>query len=293
VPITHGVIVLARLDSSRLPGKALADVGGRPVLSRLLERLRVAGDAIGPIVLATTNRAIDDPLVRWAAGESILVVRPEGPVDDVAGRFVAAAQAAGLKWAARVNGDSPLVDANLLLRALRRSRNADEPPVDLVTNLRPRRHPYGMAVEWVRVQALAELLPTFDRQEREHVTTGLYATLPSHRIAGIDGGDPAWADVRTVVDNADDLDRLRRFVSDHGASWPRTTPSDIVAWIAQAATDPEPDPEPGADGGAKAGVRHEPGDAADQPGRDGPTADKAARDTTPAASSSSTSRSDA
>lgn len=229
----------------------------------------MARDAIGPIVLATTARGIDDPLERWANGESIKVVRPEGPVDDVTGRFVAAAKAAGLEWAARVNGDSPLVDANLLVRALRRSQDADEPPVDLVTNLRPRRHPYGMTVEWIRIQALAELLPTFDRTEREHVTTGLYATLPSGRIAGIDGGDPAWADVRTVVDTADDLDRLRRFVSDNGATWPRTTPRDVVAWIEQAATD----------------------DDGDHEGQDGSSANKTTRDTASAASTTSASTS--
>ncbi len=243
----HGVIVLARLDSARLPGKALADVGGRPVLSRLLERLRVGGDGLGPIVLATTHRSVDDPLAEWAAREGVRLVRHAGPVGDVARRFVDAARDAGLAWAARVNGDSPLVDATLLRRALGRALDPEHPPVDLVTNLRPRRHPYGMAVEWVRVRALSDLLPTFDEHEREHVTRGLYATLPSGRIAGLEGGDPAWADVRTVVDTAEDLDRLRRFVADHADSWPLTPARDVVAWSERAR-----------DGGAPGGRRSSP-----------------------------------
>ncbi len=231
MPPTHGVIIPVRMDSSRLPGKALADVAGRPVLSRLIERLRVAGRGLGPILVATTDRPVDDPLEAWGAAEGIRIVRHRSPVDDVAGRFAAVAGEHGLLWAARVNGDSPLVDASLLLRGLERAKDPAQPAVDLVSNLRPRRHPYGMAVEWIRTSALRELLPTFSAAEREHVTAGLYATLESSRIAGLGGGDPAWADVRTVVDTAEDLERLRRFLVDRGEGWARATTSDIVAWI--------------------------------------------------------------
>ncbi len=239
------------MDSSRLPGKALADVAGRPVLSRLIERLRVSGRGLGPIVIATTASRIDDPLSAWGAAEGIPVIRHDSPVDDVAGRFAAVARDRGLVWAARVNGDSPLVDASLLLRGLERAKDPAQPAVDLVSNLRPRRHPYGMAVEWIRTAALRDLLPTFSPAEREHVTAGLYATLESGRIAGLGGGDPAWADVRTVVDTAEDLDRLRRFVADHGPGWTRVSAGDIVAWIAGS-------PQPGA-GEAVAGTTGTPG----------------------------------
>ncbi|MHC4809444.1 MAG: cytidylyltransferase domain-containing protein [Planctomycetota bacterium] len=232
MPPTHGLIIPVRMDSSRLPGKALADVAGRPVLSRLIERLRVAGGRLGPILVATTDRPVDDPLDAWGEAEGIPVIRHASPVDDVAGRFAAVARSHRLQWAARVNGDSPLVDARMLIRGLERAIDHAQPPVDLVSNLVPRRHPYGMAVEWIRTDALGELLPTFSAAEREHVTSGLYATLERSRIAGLDGGDPAWADVRTVVDTAEDLERLRRFVADHGAGWTRASAGDIVAWIA-------------------------------------------------------------
>jgi spore coat polysaccharide biosynthesis protein SpsF (cytidylyltransferase family) len=55
-----GIILQARIDSSRLPGKALALIGGKSILEHCLRRLMCAG--IAPVVLATTNRPEDDAL---------------------------------------------------------------------------------------------------------------------------------------------------------------------------------------------------------------------------------------
>ena len=55
------IIIAARLDSSRLPGKALLDISGRPALGLLLERLRQS-ESGDHIIVATTDRATDDPI---------------------------------------------------------------------------------------------------------------------------------------------------------------------------------------------------------------------------------------
>lgn len=223
---SHGIVILARMDSARLPGKPLADAGGVPLIGRVVERLRAGAADLGPIVLATTDRPVDEPLAAWAVEAGIPCHRQPGPPDDVAGRFVDAATAHGLEWAFRVNGDSPMVDAGLLARALERA-GAE---TDLVTNLRPRRHPYGMAVELVRVSSLARLRDseTLDADDREHVTTALYRQLAPARIASVGGGTAAWAEVQTTVDTAEDLARFVRFVDDHAATWPRTPIQAVV-----------------------------------------------------------------
>ena len=75
----------ARMGSSRLPGKVLADIHGRPALSRLLDRLRFCR-TVDDIVLATSSDSRDDALERWAEQEQVLCHR--GSEDDVLQRVV-------------------------------------------------------------------------------------------------------------------------------------------------------------------------------------------------------------
>ncbi len=223
-----GVIILARLDSERFPGKVLADAAGVPLLTRLVERLAASSDAIGPVVLATTVRQIDDPLESWARRSGVPIVRSSRPLNDVAGRFVDAAIEHRFEWAFRVNGDSPHTDASLLagsmsLRAL---------DIDLVSNLVSRRFPYGVAVELVRIDALARVLHSLpaDDPTREHVTRPLYERLAPERIAHVPGGDPAWANLRATVDTPEDLERFTRYLQDVGPEWPITTLGRLIEW---------------------------------------------------------------
>jgi spore coat polysaccharide biosynthesis protein SpsF len=212
-----GVIILARLDSSRLPGKALADVSGRPLLWYIASRL--IGKATFPVILATSERPVDDRLAQVAEGFGLLVFR--GPLEDVAARFLAAADTYGLDAAFRANGDSPFVELSLLRDAARLYQERD---VDLVTNLRPRTHPYGVSVELVRISALRSCMEkTSNRDDREHVTSALYRMLPAERIASIvEAGQPAdgpQTRVRLTVDNAGDLAAFRAFVQSRREDW--------------------------------------------------------------------------
>src|SRR4051812_7803637 len=110
-----GAIILARLDSNRLPGKALRDIAGRPLVGYVVDLCRqVAG--VDQVVLATSNRAVDEPLARFARSEGIACVR--GDTEDVAGRFLYAMESTGFAGALRVNGDSPLNRPALLARAV-------------------------------------------------------------------------------------------------------------------------------------------------------------------------------
>jgi spore coat polysaccharide biosynthesis protein SpsF len=211
-----GAIILARIDSQRLPGKALADVEGRPLLWYILERF--AADPSMPVVLATSDRSVDDPLVEAASKLELKVFR--GSADDVAGRFAAAARANGLDAAFRVNGDSPFLDDSLLREARRLYLTGD---ADLVTNLRPRTYPYGVSVELVRIAALEASLEEADADDREHVTRTLYRLLPPDRIASIiDGSQPPdgpRTQIRLTIDDAADLAAFRAFVQSLRADW--------------------------------------------------------------------------
>ena len=90
------ICVLARMDSTRLPGKALMELGGRPLLGLVLDRVRRAYRA-ERVVVATTDRAIDDPIAEFTAQEATRSPRSpstvplslfRGDCDDVAGRIL-------------------------------------------------------------------------------------------------------------------------------------------------------------------------------------------------------------
>ena len=204
-----GILLFSRFDSSRLPGKALIEIGNRPLLGHVVDRARrVGGNA--DIILATTERAIDDPLVAFADSEGVAVFR--GALDDVAGRALACCEAFGLARFARICGDRPFFDPDLVSRGIRMH---EEGETDLVTTMMPRTRPPGLTVEVVSTGALANALgKTRDPEDREHVTRYFYRHPDEYRIANLSADDGLdYEDVRLVVDDETDLARCCWIVS--------------------------------------------------------------------------------
>jgi spore coat polysaccharide biosynthesis protein SpsF len=101
------IVVSARMASSRAPGKALADLGGRPLLAVLLERMRTVRGVSG-VALATSLRPENDVLAAVADGLGVRVFR--GDEDDVLRRHLDCARWLGAEHVVRVTGDNPLTD---------------------------------------------------------------------------------------------------------------------------------------------------------------------------------------
>ena len=120
----HIAIVLARLDSSRLPHKALRKVHGTPLIGYALERARQIR-SLAQVVLATTERGVDDPLAAYAQSAGVAVFR--GATDNVAQRCVDCATLHGADYFVRLNADSPFPDPALIEEGLR-ALDADPPP---------------------------------------------------------------------------------------------------------------------------------------------------------------------
>jgi spore coat polysaccharide biosynthesis protein SpsF (cytidylyltransferase family) len=199
------VIVQARVGSSRLPGKVLADLCGRPLLAWLLQRIRGAELTAG-VVVATTVAREDDAIERL--GQELRVPVHRGPVDDVLSRFRDVAAAAGAEAIARVSADSPLLDANavdIVTRAYLASG------ADLVQNHRPADWPVGTAVEVLTTATLLRLDQSArSPSEREHVTIYAYEHpgefTSEHVPAPATLRAPA---LRLCVDTPADLERVR------------------------------------------------------------------------------------
>jgi len=187
-----GVIVQARMNSARVPGKVLRPLAGRPLLGHLLDRLRTLGL---PVVVATSDDSSDDAIASFCVAEGVAVHR--GSLDDVAERFVGAAREYDVDPIVRVSGDSPLLDPALVRRAL-----ALWEPGLLVTNVRPRTFPTGQSVEAFELAALEGAELTDDA--REHVTSTLYEQLRVQNFSHA----PDLSHLRLTLDTDEDAVRL-------------------------------------------------------------------------------------
>jgi spore coat polysaccharide biosynthesis protein SpsF (cytidylyltransferase family) len=108
-------VLQARMGSSRLPGKSLRILQGRPMIGHVVERIRaVAG--IDDLVLATSARAKDDLLVEEAGRLGVCVVR--GSEDDVLERMHVAAALARAEVVVRITGDCPFLDPEVVAQVL-------------------------------------------------------------------------------------------------------------------------------------------------------------------------------
>lgn len=100
-------IVQARTGSTRLPGKVLKTLAGRPMLSHLIERLKEAV-TLDTIVIATTHLPQDDPIVALAEQHRVAWYR--GSQEDVLGRYAGAAEMVNAEVVVRITSDCPLID---------------------------------------------------------------------------------------------------------------------------------------------------------------------------------------
>ena len=191
----------ARMGSSRLPGKVLADLAGEPALTRLLRRLRLAQRLDG-IVLATTTEAADDALEEWAEREGVAVYR--GSEDDVLGRVTAAQESMESDVVVEITGDNVLGDPELIDLAVETFLAND---CDVVTNSVHHSYPNGMEVQVFTLEALAEVArQVHDPVVREHVSLHFYEHPDRYRIVHL-LAPRRWArpDYRLVLDYPEDL----------------------------------------------------------------------------------------
>jgi len=159
------LVVQARTSSTRLPGKVLLPLAEKPVIVRIMERLRMAL-RLSVRIVATSSEPSDDELARTCESHGIQVVR--GPLDDVLARFVLAVPE-DCPVVVRITADCPLVDPALVDFHVARFLE-EQPWAEYVTNAVVRTQPDGLDVEVVsREMLLAAHRSATSRFDREHV----------------------------------------------------------------------------------------------------------------------------
>jgi spore coat polysaccharide biosynthesis protein SpsF len=198
------VLIQARMTSTRLPGKILMEVAGRPMLAQLIARLERCR-SVDEIVVATTTNSSDDPVVELCRSRGTRVWR--GPEHDVLVRFQGAAADARAEVIVRITADCPLIDPLVVDRVVEALL---EGGCDYASNTRTRTFPRGLDAEALHLDVLtrcgrlARSVPA-----REHVT---YFVVEQPQLFAIrEVVDPVDnSDLRWTVDTAVDLELVRR-----------------------------------------------------------------------------------
>ena len=219
-----GIIVFVRYDSRRLPGKALRGLGGRPVLGHVLDRARlVPGGHL--IVVATSDRAVDDPVATFAQSDNVEVFR--GAANDVAARALACAEAFGFGSFVRICGDSPFFDPGLAARVFAAH---GESRADVTTNIFPRSYPPGTSVEIIATEAMRSAVKAMtDEYDKEHVTSYFYGHPAEFVIRNVAAEDRQYDEVHLAVDTLEDLKRAESVVNGIPGPPERATLDQVVA----------------------------------------------------------------
>lgn len=200
------------MRSTRLPGKVLADIDGKPVIEYVLSRVARAGE-IAELWLACSDHESDDALAKLAKKLGAKVFR--GDEEDVLNRFVEVARKSKADALVRITGDCPFADPDVIDRVVARYRESE---ADYVSNTLVRSFPDGLDVEVFSRAAL-------DRADREaehpflraHVTPYIHGRLADRLPCGDFSRDQLvnetdFSHLRWTLDEPEDLEFFRQLV---------------------------------------------------------------------------------
>lgn len=195
-------VIQARLGSTRLPGKVLADVAGAPMLARMIERVRAA-TRLADVCLAVPEGPADAPLRELAA--SLDVPCHAGPEDDVLARYAGAAERWGADPVVRLTADCPLIDPALIDACVETFRATEGCEFASLGGS----FPDGLDCEVVSAAALARAYRDARlRSEREHVTPFIWKRPDVFRCVMVRFPE-RLGHLRWTVDEARDLELVR------------------------------------------------------------------------------------
>jgi len=202
-----GLILTARTNSSRFPGKVLKSINGKPLISFMIERMKFSKYSDN-LILATTENSWDNPLVEIAEKHGIKYYR--GDENNVLKRFVDCADNFGFETIVRLYGDSPLTDPEVVDRCVDVYLKND---YDIVTT--KYNYPMGIDCEVVSHYLLRNILETTNKKEDlEHVTLYVWKNRKKYKGLTIDAPvSVSYPEYVLTVDEPEDFSRIEIILS--------------------------------------------------------------------------------
>ncbi len=192
--------VQARMGSTRLPGKTLKPICGKPMLELLVERLKRS--KVDDVVIATTVAGADEVISDLAAEWGVKAFR--GSEEDVLDRVLSAAEAFGADIIVEMTGDCPLLDPEVVARCIDYFLAND---FDYVSNVVQRTYPRGLDTQVFPVAVLDEVSrKTNAPADREHVSLYIYEHPDEYRLGHVLAPPELTnPDMRWCVDTIEDF----------------------------------------------------------------------------------------
>lgn len=204
-------IVQARVGSTRLPGKVLMELGGRPMVAHVLARASAIG-GVTSVVAAVPDSPEDDALALSCRAAGVHVVR--GPYHDVLARYAIAAEAADADVVVRLTADCPLLSPAVSSRVVAKFVGCD-----YASNTLDRTFPRGLDTEVFSGEVLGMAArEATEPAEREHVTPFLYRRPERFRLRSV-VGVPDRSHLRWTVDTPGDMAFARAVYSSLGTDF--------------------------------------------------------------------------
>jgi spore coat polysaccharide biosynthesis protein SpsF len=200
-------LVQARMSSSRLPGKVLKEIHGKPMVAWVVERTRQAKQ-VDFVAVATTSDSADDVIESWCRRSNVACYR--GSMFDVLDRFYQAAKLFAADVVIRVTADCPVIDPQVIDETIEAFYGNQ---VDFAANRLPppwgRTYPIGLDTEVCSFAALERAWKEAkEAHEREHVMPFLYDVPGRFKVYQLNT-TPDYGTLRWTVDTPEDLEFMQ------------------------------------------------------------------------------------
>lgn len=195
-----GVIIQARMGSTRLPGKVLKQLDNKTVLSYVVERCKLMNH-INEIIVATTISSEDDAIVEWCIANDVAYFR--GSENNVLERYIQCAEKYNLEYIIRVTADCPFVDFEIANEVIELAIQDDDFDIWVIRENWSR----GLAIELVKLKALKEISQlVMEEKYLEHVTLYLYQNGINFIRKNFEvSGDRKYPQFRLTIDTIEDF----------------------------------------------------------------------------------------
>ena len=226
-----GIILQARMGSTRLPGKMLMNIRGNSVLWHNVERLRRVKKA-DALIVAIPDTEVDDPLEAYCQGEKWPVFR--GSEEDVLERYVVCAESWGLQHIVRATGDCPLVDPHVVdgMIDLHLRERADYTSSKNEVGCRV---PNGTGLEMFSLAALKRSDEKgWAPNHREHINEFVMENRAEFCIAAYkEPPEKCCPELDVTVDTLEDFLFVEQIIEAFDGDHDRLTTEAIIAWWSQ------------------------------------------------------------
>lgn len=215
------------MTSSRLPGKVILPILGKPALELLIERIKRSKYLDGVCIATTTNSA-DDVLA--ALAEKLGVRSYRGSENDVLGRVLGAARSCNADTIVEITGDCPFVDPALIDRGIEEFYTTE---VDYASNTLDTTYPNGFDVQVFPTRVLADVaMRTQDPMDRTHVSYYIYRHPKLYRLHRWDApSEEHGPELRVTLDEETDYQVLQKIAGALAREKPEFSAADVVAYL--------------------------------------------------------------